>query len=95
MSVDRDTVRRIARLARLAVDEDQVAHMESELNALLAWVEQLQEVDIEGVPPMTSVVEQRLKMREDAVTDGGYPQDLMKNAPQAEDNFFVVPKVVE
>jgi len=95
MSVDRDTVRRIARLARLAVDEDQVAHMESELNALLAWVEQLQEVDIEGVPPMTSVVAQRLKMREDAVTDGGYPQDLMKNAPQAEDNFFVVPKVVE
>src|SRR6185295_10577176 len=95
MSVDRDTVRRIARLARLAVDEDQVAHMESELNALLAWVEQLQEVDIQGVPPMTSVVEQRLKMREDAVTDGGYPQDLMKNAPHAEDNFFVVPKVVE
>ena len=95
MSVDRDTVRRIARLARLAVDEDQVAHMESELNALLAWVEQLQEVDIEGVPPMTSVVAQRLKMREDTVTDGGYPQDLMKNAPQAEDNFFVVPKVVE
>jgi aspartyl-tRNA(Asn)/glutamyl-tRNA(Gln) amidotransferase subunit C len=95
MSVDRDTVRRIARLARLAVDEDQVAHMESELNALLTWVEQLQEVNIEGVPPMTSVVEQRLKMREDAVTDGGYPQDLMKNAPQTEDNFFVVPKVVE
>jgi aspartyl-tRNA(Asn)/glutamyl-tRNA(Gln) amidotransferase subunit C len=95
MPVDRDTVRRIARLARLAVDEDQVAHMESELNALLAWVEQLQEVDIEGVPPMTSVVEQRLKMREDVVTDGGYPQDLMRNAPQAEDDFFVVPKVVE
>jgi aspartyl-tRNA(Asn)/glutamyl-tRNA(Gln) amidotransferase subunit C len=95
MSVDRDTVRRIARLARLAVDEDQVAHMEAELNALLAWVEQLQEVDVEGVPPMTSVVEQRLKMRDDVVTDGGYPQDLMKNAPQAEGNFFVVPKVVE
>ena len=95
MSVDRDTVRRIARLARLAVDEDQVAHMESELNTLLAWVEQLQEVDVEGVPPMTSVVEQRLKMRDDIVRDGGYPQDLMKNAPQAEDNFFVVPKVVE
>ncbi len=95
MSVDRETVRRIARLARLAVDEDQTAAMESELNALLAWVEQLQEVDVEGVAAMTSVVEQTLKMREDVVTDGGYPEDLMKNAPLSEDNFFVVPKVVE
>lgn len=95
MAVDRETVRRIARLARLAVDEDQTAAMETELNALLTWVEQLQEVDCEGVPPMASVVEQRLKMRDDVVTDGGYAQDLMLNAPQAEDNFFVVPKVVE
>jgi aspartyl-tRNA(Asn)/glutamyl-tRNA(Gln) amidotransferase subunit C len=77
------------------VDEDQVAAMESELNALLAWVEQLAEVDVEGVPPMTSVVEQHLKMREDVVTDGGYAADLMKNAPQSEDHFFVVPTVVE
>jgi len=95
MAVDRETVRRIARLARLAVDEDQTAAMETELNALLTWVEQLQEVNVEGVPPMASVVEQRLKMREDVVTDGGYAQDLMLNAPQAEDHFFVVPKVVE
>jgi aspartyl-tRNA(Asn)/glutamyl-tRNA(Gln) amidotransferase subunit C len=95
MAVDRETVRRIARLARLAVDEDQTAAMETELNALLTWVEQLQEVNVEGVPPMTSVVEQRLKMRDDVVTDGGYAQDLMLNAPQAEDHFFVVPKVVE
>ena len=95
MPVDRETVRRIARLARLAVDEDQVAAMETELNALLSWVEQLAEVNVEGVPPMTSVVEQRLKMREDLVTDGGNADDLMKNAPQAEDHFFVVPKVVE
>ena len=95
MAVDRETVRRIARLARLAVDEDQAAAMETELNALLTWVEQLQEVNVEGVPPMASVVEQRLKMREDVVTDGGYAQDLMLNAPQAEDHFFVVPKVVE
>jgi aspartyl-tRNA(Asn)/glutamyl-tRNA(Gln) amidotransferase subunit C len=95
MTVDRETVRRIARLARLAVDEDQTAAMETELNALLTWVEQLQEVDVEGVPPMASVVEQRLKMRDDVVTDGGYAQDLMLNAPQAEDHFFVVPKVVE
>ena len=95
MAVDRETVRRIARLARLAVDEDQAAAMETELNALLTWVEQLQEVNVEGVPPMASVVEQRLKMREDVVTDGGYAQDLMLNAPQAEDHFFVVPKVLE
>jgi aspartyl-tRNA(Asn)/glutamyl-tRNA(Gln) amidotransferase subunit C len=95
MSVDKDTVRRIARLARLALDEAQVEPMEAELNALLAFVEQLQEVDVEGVPAMTSVVEQRLKMREDVVTDGNIAADLMKNAPQAEGTFFVVPKVVE
>ena len=95
MSVDKDTVRRIAKLARIAMDDTQAAEMEAELNALLAWVDQLSEVDVENVPPMTSVVEQRLKMREDVVTDGGYAQDLMLNAPQAEDHFFVVPKVLE
>jgi len=95
MSVDKETVRRIAKLARLALDEDQTTAMEQELNALLAWVEQLQEVDVEGVRPMTSVVEQRLKMRDDVVSDGGYADDLLKNAPQAEGQFFVVPKVVE
>jgi aspartyl-tRNA(Asn)/glutamyl-tRNA(Gln) amidotransferase subunit C len=95
MSVDEDTVKRIARLARLALDEGQAAAMKDELNALIAWVEQLQEVNVEGVPPMTSVVEQRLKMRNDEVTDGGYPDDLMRNAPLSENHFFVVPKVVE
>jgi len=95
MSVDKDTVRRIAKLARIAMDDAQAAGMEAELNALLAWVEQLSEVDCENVPPMTSVVEQRLPMREDVVTDGGYADDLMKNAPQSEGHFFVVPKVVE
>jgi len=95
MSVDRETVQRIAKLARIALDEAQAAAMEQELNALLSWVEQLQEVDVEGVAPMTSVVEQRLKMRDDVVTDGGYAEDLMKNAPQSEGHFFVVPKVVE
>ena len=95
MPVDRETVRRIAKLARLGVDEGQVAAMETELNALLSWVEQLEEVNVEGVPPMTSVVEQRLKMREDVVTDGGYADDIIKNAPQTENHFFVVPKVVE
>lgn len=95
MSVDKDTVRRIAKLARLALDDAQAADMEKELNALLSWVEQLSDVNVDGVAPMTSVVEQRLKMRDDAVTDGGYPDDLMKNAPQVENHFFVVPKVVE
>jgi aspartyl-tRNA(Asn)/glutamyl-tRNA(Gln) amidotransferase subunit C len=95
MSVDKDTVRRIAKLARIAMDDRQATEMETELNALLAWVEQLSEVDCENVAPMTSVVEQRLRMREDAVTDGGYADDLMKNAPQSENHFFVVPKVVE
>ena len=95
MSVDKDTVRRIAKLARIAMDDQQAAEMEAELNALLAWVEQLSEVNVDSVPPMTSVVEQRLRMREDVVTDGGYADDLMKNAPQSEDHFFVVPKVVE
>jgi aspartyl-tRNA(Asn)/glutamyl-tRNA(Gln) amidotransferase subunit C len=95
MSVDKDTVRRIAKLARIAMDDAQAAEMEADLNALLAWVEQLSEVDCENVPPMTSVVEQRLRMREDVVTDGGYADDLMKNAPQSENHFFVVPKVIE
>ena len=95
MSVDKDTVRRIAKLARIAMDDAQAAEMEAELNTLLAWVDQLSEVDIENVSPMTSAVERRLKMREDVVTDGGYADDLMKNAPQAEGHFFVVPKVVE
>lgn len=95
MSVDKDTVLRIAKLARIALDDAQAKAMEEELNALLAWVEQLGEVDITGIAPMTSVVSQRLPMRDDAVTDGGYADDLIKSAPQAEGHFFVVPKVVE
>jgi len=95
MSVDRDTVRRIARLARIAVDDEQVASMEKELNALLAWVEQLSEVNVEGVAPMTSVVEQKLKMRADIVTEGGCTEDILRNAPSSEEGFFLVPKVVE
>jgi aspartyl-tRNA(Asn)/glutamyl-tRNA(Gln) amidotransferase subunit C len=95
MSVDKDTVKRIARLARLALDEEHAGAMQKELNAILAWVEQLKEVDVGGAAPLTSVVAQKLKMREDVVTDGGYPADLMKNAPLSEDDFFVVPKVVE
>ena len=95
MSVDKDTVRRIARLARLALEEDRVEPMVQELNGILAWVEQLKEVDVTGIAPMTSVVEQRLKMRDDVVVDGGNADALMANAPGGEDHFFVVPKVVE
>ena len=95
MSVDKDTVRRIARLSRLALDENRAEPMVEELNGILAWVEQLKEVDIEGISPLTSVVEQRLKMRDDVVTDGGNADALMSNAPGGEDHFFVVPKVVE
>ena len=95
MSVDKDTVRRIARLARLALEEERVQPMVQELNGILNWVEQLKEVDVEGVAPLTSVGEQRLKMREDVVTEGDNADALMANAPGGEDHFFVVPKVVE
>ena len=95
MSGDKDTVRRIAKLSRIALDEARVGPMVEELNGIFTWVQQLNEVNVEGVPPMTSVVEQRLKMREDKVTDGGNANELMANAPQGEDHFFVVPKVVE
>jgi aspartyl-tRNA(Asn)/glutamyl-tRNA(Gln) amidotransferase subunit C len=95
MSVDKDTVRRIARLAHLALPEERTEPMVKELNGILAWVEQLKEVDVDGIAPLTSVVEQRLKMRDDVVTDGGQADALMSNAPDGEDHFFVVPKVVE
>jgi aspartyl-tRNA(Asn)/glutamyl-tRNA(Gln) amidotransferase subunit C len=95
MSVDVATVRRIAHLARIAVADDEVEHLREELNAILAFVEQLSEVDVEGVEPMTSVIPMEMKKRPDEVTDGGIPEDVIKNAPAAEDHFFVVPKVVE
>ena len=95
MSVDERTVRRIASLARIALAEGQVAPIAEELNGILSWIEQLKEIDVEGVPPMTSAVEQRLRMRDDVVTDENAVAALMKNAPLAEDHFFVVPKVVE
>jgi aspartyl-tRNA(Asn)/glutamyl-tRNA(Gln) amidotransferase subunit C len=95
MSVDAATVRRIAHLARIAVAEDEVEHLRGELNAILAFVEQLSEVDVEGVEPMTSVIPMEMKKRPDEVTDGGIPDDILKNAPTAQDGFFVVPKVVE
>jgi aspartyl-tRNA(Asn)/glutamyl-tRNA(Gln) amidotransferase subunit C len=95
MSVDKDTVRRIAKLARLALAEDRVAPMVDELNGILRWVEQLEEVDIADIAPMTSVVAQKLKMRDDVVTDGGNAAAITANAPLSEDHFFIVPKVVE
>ena len=95
MSVDRNTVLRAASLARIKLAGDRVEPMVQELNGILAWIEQLNEVDVAGVEPMTSVVKMDLKRRPDKVTDGGYAGDLMKNAPLHEDNFFAVPKVVE
>ena len=95
MSVDAETVRRVAHLARIAVAEDEVASLQGELNSILAFVEQLSEVDVAGVEPMTSVTPMAMKMRADAVTDGDRPDDIIRNAPAHEDHFFLVPKVVE
>jgi aspartyl-tRNA(Asn)/glutamyl-tRNA(Gln) amidotransferase subunit C len=95
MSVDQKTVRRIAHLARIAVTDEEVPHLQGELNAILAFVEQLNEVDVEGIEPMTSVTPMLMRMRQDGVTDGFYPEKIMRNAPLTEDNFFLVPKVVE
>ena len=95
MSVDADTVRRIAHLARIAVAEDEVENLKRELNAILAFVEQLTEVNIDGVEPMTSVIPMEMKKRADEVTDGNIADDIVRNAPAKEDHFFLVPKVVE
>jgi len=95
MSVDADTVRRIARLARIAVSEAEIPHLKGELNAMLAFVEQLSEVDVEGVEPMTSVTPMEMKKRADVVNDGEIADDIVRNAPETQDHFFLVPKVVE
>ncbi|ALN73368.1 Asp-tRNA(Asn)/Glu-tRNA(Gln) amidotransferase subunit GatC [Aureimonas sp. AU20] len=95
MSVDTATVRRVARLARIAVSDEDVTTMEGELNAILGFVEQLREVDVSGVEPMTSVIPMQMKKRQDAVTDGHKADDIVANAPATEDHYFMVPKVVE
>jgi aspartyl-tRNA(Asn)/glutamyl-tRNA(Gln) amidotransferase subunit C len=95
MSVDAETVRRIAHLARIKVTEAEVPHLQGELNAMLAFVEQLSEVDIEGVEPMTSVMPMTMKKRQDVVDDGEIADDIVRNAPATEGHFFLVPKVVE
>jgi aspartyl-tRNA(Asn)/glutamyl-tRNA(Gln) amidotransferase subunit C len=95
MSVDAATVRRIAHLARIAVAEEEVEHLRGEINAILAFVEQLSEVEVAGVEPMTSVTPMKMKVRADVVTAGGDPDAILRNAPAREGDFFVVPKVVE
>jgi aspartyl-tRNA(Asn)/glutamyl-tRNA(Gln) amidotransferase subunit C len=95
MSVDADTVRRIAHLARIAVADSEVENLRAELNAMLAFVEQLQEVDVKGVEPMISVTPMTMKKRPDAVTDGGDAEAVLKNAPQNDENYYLVPKVIE
>ena len=95
MAVDRDTVRRIAHLARIAAREEELGQLERELNGILQWIEQLTEVDTSAVEPMASVHDEALRWRADEVTDGGYPQDVTANAPAREKTFFAVPKVIE
>lgn len=95
MSVDAATVRRIAHLARIAVTDAEVPHLQGELNAMLAFVEQLSEVNVEGVEPMTSVTPMQMKKRADVIDDGEIADAVVANAPVTEDHFFLVPKVVE
>ncbi|RUM99404.1 Asp-tRNA(Asn)/Glu-tRNA(Gln) amidotransferase subunit GatC [Pseudaminobacter arsenicus] len=95
MSVDTATVKRVAHLARIAVTDEDAERMTGELNAILGFVEQLNEVDVAGVEPMTSVTPMAMRQRTDLVTDGGKADDIVANAPASEENFFLVPKVVE
>ena len=95
MSIDTDTARRVAHLARIRVEEDRLPGLAEEFNAILGFIEQLGEVDVDGVEPMTSVTPQRLKRREDVVTDGNQQDAVLANAPDAREGFFAVPKVVE
>ena len=95
MSVSPEQVRHIARLARIAMSEEEIARLEPELNAIIGWVEQLAEVDTEGVEPLTAVIDQKLRLREDAVTDGNIRDQVLANAPDAQHGFFAVPKVIE
>lgn len=95
MSIDKDTARKVAHLARIKVEEDQLEPLAAELNGILAFMEQLSEVDVDGVEPMTSVTPMELKRRKDVVTDGEIQDKVLANAPDAREGFFAVPKVVE
>jgi len=95
MSLDLATIRRIATLARIHVEDTELAPLAVELNGILGWIEQLNEVNVDGVEPLTGAQQMALKMREDVVTDGGYSEKILANAPERAGGFFVVPKVVE
>jgi aspartyl-tRNA(Asn)/glutamyl-tRNA(Gln) amidotransferase subunit C len=95
MSVDADTVVRVAKLARLKLQPADVPVLQGEINGILGWIEQLQAVDVDGVAPMTSVAAMKLRWREDVVDDGGKPEDVLKNAPEANMGFYAVPKVID
>jgi aspartyl-tRNA(Asn)/glutamyl-tRNA(Gln) amidotransferase subunit C len=95
MSLDAATVRRIAALARIRVEESEVEKLQAELNGILGWIEQLNEVNVDGVEPLTGGARMALKMRDDVVTDGGYPDKVLSNAPERIGEFYAVPKVVE
>lgn len=95
MSVDKAIVRRVARLARIAVTEDETDRMTGELNAILGFVSELDEVDVTGIEPMTSVIPMTMRLRKDVVTDGAKAADVVANAPATDENFFLVPKVIE
>lgn len=95
MAIDAETVRKVAHLARIKTPEDRLEPLAGELNGILAWIEQLNEVDVAGVEPMTSNVAQPMRLRDDVVTDGDKVADVLGNAPRSADGFFVVPKVVE
>ena len=95
MSVSHDQVRHIARLARIAMSDEELERLVPELNAIIGWVEQLGEVDTDGIEPLTAVIEQKLRLREDQVTDGNIRDQILANAPEAQHGFFAVPKVIE
>ena len=95
MSVSNDQVRHIAKLARIAMSEEELERLGPELNAIIGWVEQLGEVNTDGVEPLTAVIDQKLRLREDAVTDGNVRDEVLANAPEAQHGFFAVPKVIE
>jgi aspartyl-tRNA(Asn)/glutamyl-tRNA(Gln) amidotransferase subunit C len=95
MSLEPATIRRIATLARIHVEDDELPTLVAELNGILGWIEQLNEVNVDGIEPLTGAQQMALKMREDVVTDGGYPGKVLANAPERAGDFFTVPKVVE
>ena len=95
MPVSNEQVRHIARLARIAMTDEEIARLAPELNNILGWVEQLAEVNTDGVEPLTAVIDQKLRLRDDAVTDGDIREDVLANAPEAQHGFFAVPKVIE